>query len=114
MILENISINFAHDFNFEKCLESSKISSKIFLSSSLGVLGTCILSLVWLKPIDLQIYASFLAATAAQEAHLSVRPSVSESIIFKVVKACFAAKKAYFRSKSDICSKIDVQMNLTG
>ena len=23
-------------------------------------------------------------------------------------------KKAYFRSKSDICSKIDVQMNLTG
>ena len=26
----------------------------------------------------------------------------------------FMSKKAYFRSKSDICSKIDVQMNLTG
>ena len=59
MILENISIDFAHDFNFEKCLESLKISSKIFLSFSLGVLGICILSLVWLKPIDLQISASF-------------------------------------------------------
>ena len=59
MMLENISITFAHDFNFEMCLESLKISSKIFLSSSLGVLGTCILSLVWLKPIDLQVSASF-------------------------------------------------------
>ena len=62
MLLENISINFAHDFNFEKCLESLKISSKIFLSSSLGVLGICILSLVWLKPIDLQISALFCQA----------------------------------------------------
>ena len=58
-ILKNISIIFAHDLNSEKCLESLKISSKIFLSSSLGVLGICILSLVWLKPIDLQISASF-------------------------------------------------------
>ena len=59
MILEKISINFAHDFNFEKCLESLTISSKNFLSSSLGVLGICILSLVWLKHINLQISASF-------------------------------------------------------
>ena len=59
LIVKDISIIFAHDFNFEKCSESLKISSKIFLSSSLGVLGICILSLVWLKPIDLQISASF-------------------------------------------------------
>ena len=59
MILENISSNFAHDFNFEKCLKSLKISSRIFLSSSLGVPGICIKSLVWSKLIDLQISASF-------------------------------------------------------
>ena len=59
MIFENISIIFAQDFNFEKYLKSSKISSKISFFSSLGVLGICISSLVWLKPSELHKSASF-------------------------------------------------------
>ena len=60
LILKNISIIFAHDFNFEKCSESLNISSKISVSS-LGALGICISSLVWLKPSDLHKYASFFS-----------------------------------------------------
>ena len=61
LIVNDISIIFAHDFNFEKCSESLNISSKISVSSSLGALGICISSLVWLKPSDLHKSASFFS-----------------------------------------------------